>query len=302
MIDELLGRAELKERVAELETELEAAREERDRAENRLDSADRRRKEAVRKRQEAEEEINRLEDRIEQLEDQVDRLRGEEADLDYRGTERLRGAATERILDRLASVAAPPDDALTAVVDGSIPEAVTEAFGDRSTLVGRASPCIAVADADGLVSAALSPPVVPEPSVTWSDRFELDRSWFLPTGSFAVALVRSDLFALGEYRGDERVAVRGFESDVHGEHSKGGFSQARFERRRDEQVAAHLDRCHDALADRNAERLYLVGDAAAIDELDVDAAATAAVGATGKPKEALEDAVREFWTTTLYRI
>jgi len=82
------------------------------------------------------------------------------------------------------------------------------------------------------VSAALTPPIEPAPFDRWSDRFRLDESWFRPTGRFAFALVRSDTFALGVYEGDERVAFEGFTSDVKEAHSKGGFSQGRFERRR----------------------------------------------------------------------
>jgi len=84
------------------------------------------------------------------------------------------------------------------------------------------------------VSAALTPPIEPAPFDRWSDRFRLDESWFRPTGRFAFALVRSDTFALGVYEGDERVAFEGFTSDVKEAHSKGGFSQGRFERRRED--------------------------------------------------------------------
>jgi len=88
----------------------------------------------------------------------------------------------------------------------------------------------------------------PDVDAAWRDRFALEREWFLPTGRHAVALVRTDLFALGVYEDDERVDYRGFESDVKGSHSKGGFSQARFERIRDGQIDDHLERCRDALS------------------------------------------------------
>jgi len=208
------------------------------------------------------------------------------------------------VLDRLESVAAPPEGALTAAVsDGSdLPEPVREAFGERAALVSRAAPCVAVADDAGLVSAALRPPVQPPDGHGWGPEFDLDRERFVPTGSHAVALLRADVFAVGEYAGTERVAFEGFESDVQASHSKGGFSQARFERLRDEQVERHLEQCREALADVSADRLYLVGDEAALEAFDVDADARAAVDATGDPEAALADAVRSFWTTRLFAI
>jgi peptide subunit release factor 1 (eRF1) len=314
MLDELLGRAELKERIAELESE-------KRHLERRAEAEEERRAEAATARQAAEERVNRLEDRITELEDRVERTEGDDADLDFRGidgprpsaressspgVETLRGDRLRGVLDRLDSVATDPEGALTAMIgeSGDLPDPVQEAFGDHSSLVGRAAPCIAVTDDAGLVSAALTPPVAPDPFVEWSDGFGLDREWFLPTGDFALALVRSDLFALGTYEGDERTDFEGFESDVKGDHSKGGFSQGRFERRRDAQIDEHLEQCEAAIEDAVAEveRVFVVGERTLLGEFDEYADATRAVDATGEPEEALADASRRFWTTRLYRI
>ncbi|WP_158055748.1 Vms1/Ankzf1 family peptidyl-tRNA hydrolase [Halorussus halophilus] len=299
MLDALLGRAELKERI-------EALQEEKRHLERQLDAEQERRSEAATARQEAEQRVNRLEDRIAELEDRVERHERDESDLDFRGVETVRGDRLAAILNRLDSVETGPEGALTTMVDaeGGVPDEVTKAFGDHSPLVGRAAPCVALADDAGLVSAALVPRVAPDPFVSWSDGFELDRSWFLPTGTSALALVRSDLFALGVYDGAEREQFEGFESDVKGDHSKGGFSQGRFERRRDAQIEEHLEKCEDAIAEvtDEVERLFVVGEGTLLGEFEDDALVTKSVDATGKPKDALEDAFREFWTTRLYRI
>lgn len=299
MLDELLGRAELKERVADLE-------EEKRHLERHVEAEEERRAEAVTARQEAEEKVNRLEDRIEELEDRLERSESGTADLEYRGVETVRGDRLAEVFDRLESVETGPEGALTAMVGSGrdLPEAVEAAFGDHAPLVGRAAPCLAVTDDAGLVSAALVPPVAPDPFVEWDDGFEIDRSWFLPTGRFALALVRSDLFALGVYEDGERREFEGFESDVKGDHSKGGFSQGRFERRRDAQIDEHLEQCEAAIEDARAdvERLAVVGQGTLLGEFEADADATRPVDATGAPETALDDAFRTFWTTRLYRI
>jgi peptide subunit release factor 1 (eRF1) len=300
MFDSLFGPS--KERVAELESELEAVREERDSLADRLEAESERRSAAVSARQEVEERANRLEDRIAQLEGELERVEEDSAGPSFRGQETIRGGRTAAVLDRLDSVDAGEEGALTAVLDDDVPLAVREAFGDRSGLIERAAPCVVVTDDAGLVSAALSPPVLPETGVTWARGFDLDREQFLPAGEFALALVRADLFAIGEYDGRDRVDFAGFESEVKGDHSKGGYSQGRFERRRDDQIEEHLDRCREAIEDRAAERLFVVGDRAAIAEFADAATATATVDASGDPKEALESAFRDFWTTRLYRI
>jgi peptide subunit release factor 1 (eRF1) len=203
------------------------------------------------------------------------------------------------VLYRLDSVEAPGEGALTAMVIGDVPLAVREAFGERTMLVERAAPCVVLTDDEGLVAAALEPPIPPEPFLEWADGFRLDRSWFEPTGEHAVVLVRSDLFAYGAYDGPDRVDFEGFSSDVKGQHSKGGFSQARFERRRDAQIDDHLDRCTAVLDERDPERLIVVGEGTLLGEFEERTVATAAVDATGDPEPALEHAVEAFWTTRL---
>ncbi|PSQ16943.1 hypothetical protein BRD00_09175 [Halobacteriales archaeon QS_8_69_26] len=304
MLDRLLGRAGLKERIAELEAELAEAREEVDRLEDRLDAEAGRRSAAQSGRQEAERRANRLEDRVAGLEGEIEHLRDPGTDLEFRDTATLSGDRTRAVLDRLASVEAGPEGALTAAVEDDLPAEVEDTFGRRARLVAEAAPCVAVTDDTGLVSAALSGPVRPDPFVAWGEGFDLDRSNYLPTGSFTLALVRADLFALGTYEGDERVDYRGFDSPVGGDHSKGGFSQARFERLRDEQVEAHLDRCREALDDRAVDPLYLVGDRGTVEALadEYDPAATDAVDATGDPEDALATAFRSFWASKLYLI
>jgi hypothetical protein len=313
MLDSLLGRAELKARIEELE-------EEKRHLERRLDAESDRRADAVTARQDAEERVNRLEDRVADLEGRLDGADAtDDATLAPRGTEALRGDRLDEVLARLGSFATGPEGALTAMVgegadsekrrplDGGsagespsgVPDAVADALGARSALVDRAAPCLVCADDAGLVSVALDPPLAPEPFAEWGEGFRLDADWFHPTDGLTVALVRSDLFAVGRYADGTLGDVATVETDVKGRHSKGGFSQARFERRRDEQVARHLDDCRAVLDDRDPDRLVLLGEGTVLDDLEYDALATATVDASGDPEGALSDAVGDFFTTRL---
>ncbi|QDX40703.1 Vms1/Ankzf1 family peptidyl-tRNA hydrolase [Salarchaeum sp. JOR-1] len=292
MLDRLLGRAHLKKRIEELEDDVESLQAQ-------LDAESERRRDAVAAKQEAEEEVNRLEDRIEELRDRAERAETVEEELDFRGDADVFGERLDRLLTRLETVDAPGEGALTAMVDDRVPASVSDAFGERAALVERASPCLAVRDADGVVSATLRPPVAPDEFDAWSDGFEVEREWFEPTGEFALAVVRADLFALGTYDGRERVDFEGFESDVKGKHSKGGFSQGRFERRRDEQVAEHLEKCENALDALDSDTLYVVGERTLLPEFESDADETASSDATGDPEDALSEAFRDFWTVRL---
>jgi peptide subunit release factor 1 (eRF1) len=294
MLDDLLGRTELKERIEELQ-------EEKRHLERQLEAEKERRAEAVTDRQAAERTVNRLEDRVEELEDRVDRLQSTDSEVAFRSKTDLSGSRLDEILSRLESFETQREGVLTAYVpDGhDLPDQIREAFGSRSLLVSRAAPCLAVADDASLLGACLSVPVPPEPFVEWGASVRLDRSWFRPSGSYTLALVRSDLFAMGTYEDDERTAFHGFDSELKSQHSKGGFSQARFERLRDEQIEDHLQRCRAAIEERTADPLYVVGERSLVPQLSDVAAVTGTVDATGDPEAALGDAFEEFWTVRM---
>jgi len=294
MLDDLLGRTALKERIEELEEQNHHLTQERDaEAERRAD--------AVTERQRAEERVNRLEDKLTELKDRVDRLQSGDADPTYHTERQHRGERLAELLDRLDAIRTEPEGLLTAyVADGhDLPDPVREAFGDRTPLVSRAAPCLAVTDDFGLLGACLSVPNAPEPFVEWGDSARLDRGWFQPTGAYTLALVRSDLFAMGVYEERDRTAFHGFDSDLTSQHSKGGFSQSRFERLRDEQIADHIERCRAALDERPDAPLYLVGERTVLDEFEDVADVTTAVSATGDPEDALATAFDAFWTVRL---
>lgn len=293
MLDDLLGRRELKERIADLE-------EERDRLAERLDAENERRREAVSQRQEAEERINQLEDRIAGLEGELEQRQDDEQTQSFERVETIGQHRVQSVIDRLSSVRTDSESALSTAMKDTVPEDVRTAFGDRWPLIERALPCVGFRDDVGLVRAILAPPRVPEPFVTWDDRFTIEQDWFRATGPGQFALVRADLFALGRFEDGTLRYERGFESDVMGQHSKGGYSQARFERRRKEQIAEHVDRCRAVLEERPDHPLILVGDGRIVSRLDDRAVETGRVDASGSPKTALESAFRDFWTTRLY--
>jgi peptide subunit release factor 1 (eRF1) len=291
MLDDLLGRTALKERIEDLEAD-------RNSLEQQLAAEQERRADAVTEKQEAQRRANRLEDRITQLEDRIDQLESDETSVAVRHEDRLSGRRLDAVLDRLESFETGPQGAFTAFLDAGrdLPADVREAFGDRTTLVSRATPCLAMTDDASIVSVCLRPPVAPKQFAVWEDAFRIDREWFQPRGEYTLALVRSDLFAMGTYRGTERTAFHGFDSDLKSQHSKGGFSQARFERLRDEQIDDHLERCQEALDERETDRLYVVGERTVLGEFMHLADETATVDATGDPEDALRSAWEDFWS------
>ena len=299
MIDRLLGRAELKERIEELS-------EEKRHLERRAAAEEERRSDAVADRQRAEERVNELEHRVESLEERLSRTEETEASVEFRRVSDRRGSEVTDALDRFRAVeSADPEGLLTAFVPDAdaVPTTVADWFGDRTALVRRAAPAVVLADDTGAVSAAVTPPIEPEPFDRWGTRFRLDDAWFRPTGRFAFAVVRSDTFALGTYEGAERVAFEGFTTDVKSAHSKGGFSQGRFERRREGQIDDHLDRVNDALdAVDDIDRTIAVGERSVLGRVRDRVDITDVSDATGTPESALADAFHDFWRVRIHAV
>ena len=302
MLDELLGRAELKARIEELE-------EENHHLQRQLDAESERRADAVSDKQAAEKQINQLEDRIAELEDRVERSQqATERSRDPRRTTELRGDRLEAVLTRLESFSTGPEGAFSAVVtdDSELPAAVTSVAGESTTVLRQAAPTIYYTDDADLVAVALRPPILPEPFTTWDDTFQITHEWFQPTGRLVFGVVRADLCAVGVYEGTNRESFEGFESDVKSDHGKGGFSQSRFERIRDEQIAEHLDDTRELLTEviesETPDRVILTGETGVLNELSELADHTASTDAGGKPAAALEHAFRDFWTTRLVAI
>lgn len=295
MLDELLGRAALREEIASCEEEIE-------RLEAQLAAAEERRKEAVRDRQAADERINRLEDRIADLEGQVENSASGEWAPRFRGRTEVSRRRVGGLVERLRGLEFGAEDAYTAMVTETVPETVREEFGAHSALVDRAKPCLVLTDSFGICSVAVRPPRPPSAFESWDDGFQLDDAWFVPRGEFGFALIRSDVFRYAEYMDESQTFRESFDSDVRGQHSKGGFSQARFERRRDEQIDAHLEEAQSVLRERDPSELIVVGDPAVIDSFSEVADVVASVDATSNTEEPLEAAFESFWTTTLYQV
>ena len=133
----------------------------------------------------------------------------------------------------------------------------------------------------------------------WGGGYRDEREGCGARGRDWVAVVRVGLLAMGSYDGEEQTAFHGFDSALKSQHSKGGFSQARFERLRDEQISNHVERCLAALDERETDRLFVVGERSVLGEFMHRADESATVDATGDPEEALADAWREFWSLQL---
>ena len=260
MFDDVLGKTELKERIEELEEEVDSL-------EQRLEAEERRRKNAVTEKQEAHERANRMESKVQELEDRLERAEEDEQDASFRVAKTVRGYVLSDVLELLES-AQSGDDALT-TVSVAPDDRVPDEFGTETTAalqrVESKTGFVAFGDDTGIVRAALVPPLeVEETRVEHGSRFALDRDLFELPETHAVAVVRSDEYAGGVYSDGERVAYTSLSSEVKSKHSKGGYSQGRFERARDEEVKKHVreaaEEFETMLTKHDFKHVFVAGD------------------------------------------
>lgn len=301
MLDDLLGRTELKNHIQELESKVESL-------EERLEAENRRRKEAVTEKQRADRRVNKLESKIDELEGRLERKQVER-DHGFRGVEEVGGDRLDQVLGLLESVEGgreslttayvAPGDAVDLDLDGRV-EALLRRV-DSGT--GKA----VYLDDWGVVRVCLVPPLPVESSRVLHDEcFRVDRSLYGPMGVHAVAAVRSDTYAGGVFDGDGRTAISSVSSNVKGGHSKGGWSQSRYERRREEQVDRHVkesvESFREMIADYDLEVVAVVGEDSVVERFAdmVGADVTRSLDARGKDESLLEDAYGKLWAARLY--
>ncbi|MDZ7687817.1 MAG: Vms1/Ankzf1 family peptidyl-tRNA hydrolase [Halobacteriales archaeon] len=260
MLDDVLGKTELKERIKELEEELNGL-------EDRLESEERKRKTEAREKQEAYERANKMESKVQELEDRLERAGEDEEDASFRVARTVRGTTLSNSLDFLESARSGEDGLTTMHVASG--DRVPDEFETETTAalqrVESKTGFVAFGDDAGLLRVALVPPLaVEETRVEHGPRFALDRSLFELPEPHAVAVIRSDEYAGGVYSGGERLAFSSRSSEVKSQHSKGGYSQGRFERARDEEVKKHVRESADefdaTLAGHDVKHVFVAGE------------------------------------------
>ncbi|MDY6770628.1 MAG: Vms1/Ankzf1 family peptidyl-tRNA hydrolase [Candidatus Nanohaloarchaea archaeon] len=257
---DLFGRKELKQRIEELEEELEereaSFQEERQRLQERLESKSEQAREAAAAKQEAEQKVNRLQDRVRSLKD---RLESSTADSEKHQDEKTLTLAQARELTaNLERLTYNSSKAFTGYARPE--ESPTSSSNGDITVID-----------PYLISHALLPPVpIKETAAYQADGFALERLQeimsarygliHLSAGGSGVAIVED-----GEV--EDSIIV---DADVKAQHKKGGYSQSRFERRRDEQIQEHLDTLMDAageLLDSGFAQLFAAGNATMIETM-----------------------------------
>ncbi len=248
-----------RERIEDLEDRIEELEEERDSLRKRFEAEKDRRSELSRKKQEAEEQLNRMKDRLESLKAESE----EEEPTDTAVFSSVEFDKVLGMLDKLESVESGEKDMLTVFSPGEVGE-VEDFKGlknavdqEQMELLQRQASFVAFLDSS-LFNLVLRTRPFFEPGWVLDTGFSVEpildfihreKTWVL------VSAGETRIFRESAGETEELEAIR---NRVDHGHSKGGYSQGRFERKREEQVEEHLQEVGELL--REYDNVYLLGE------------------------------------------
>ncbi|MBC5793397.1 MAG: hypothetical protein H8Z69_05180 [Nanohaloarchaea archaeon] len=249
---------ELEERIEELEQKLEEEKQDKESWRNRFKAEEERRKELSRKKQEAEEELNRLKDKQDkdnEVEEEEEEWDGTFENLDYNSARRL--------LEKLSTIESGGGELVSIYSPGkledhrdlrSIKNSITK--NQYSRIQGE-NGFVAFIDEE-LGSFILKvAPFYPE-KFSIEEKFDVEpiMEFFKRKKYFTLVSAGETYIYTEKGGGFEEVEV--LKSRIDREHGKGGFSQGRFEKKREEQIESHLNEIRQVLEGLEGE-VYLRG-------------------------------------------
>jgi peptide subunit release factor 1 (eRF1) len=271
-IGKISGKEELEREVDRLSAQIVKLELDLRGAKNQLEKKEALARQAVADRQETEGLLNQERIRTQTLSHELEAVRAEsQGKLKFRGIENLSLQAVQAYISKLESFHAPADDLLTVYLprgsslSGLLSEKVLDRVEEETrTLLDRLEPetgLVLFYDLHRMVCEVIVPPV-PITSPAWQigHIFEvslLEESLSKDYGILVLVLHAGESF-IG-FAPDARVfdTEEFIRSSVKEKHSKGGFSQRRFERLREEDIAHDMNRVVEAL-DRVLEENKLI--------------------------------------------
>lgn len=262
-------RDKLKQKVEELEKKVNALKEESESYQNRYKAEKERRSKLSSEKQEAEEELNRLKDKLRSL--QESKKSQETEDKHLLKSKQASFGEVMNIISKLGSVESPDKDFVT-VYNGKEADELEDTKGlyssvtdDQKEVINRRDKCVLFFDQNLFeIGLKIRPFFYSE--------------WFLRTGfetrmlkdfiekEKVWVLVKAGKTVIYREAGGEVEKINEVKGRVDRKHSKGGFSQGRFERKREEQIDQHLDEVSEKISE--FEEVYLLGEKGLCKELE----------------------------------
>lgn len=256
---------EMKKKIEELEQKIEDLEEEKNKFKNQYEAEQERRSELATKKQKAEEKLNRLKNKYQDLKNKYDADNEEETDEEERKSvsKQLDFREGFNFLKKMESITSPEQDLVTVYSPTDVEDAEdfrglkSSVSKNRFQLLQDEDAFIAFLDEEAFDFKLKTRPFFRS---DWfnSENFLVGRAIsFIEKEKIWVQVAAGETKIFKEQSG-EFEQIDTVKSRVDRDHSKGGFSQGRFERKRDEQIDKHLDQVTEVL--EMYDEVYLLGE------------------------------------------
>ena len=250
----------IKERKNKLEEELKEVKEQRDRYQEQFKSEKERRSKLSAQKQEAEEELNKLQDKLETANLSENTQETEEIQVK---DIKLGVEQTKNILDKLSTISSPKKDLVTVYSTGAA-EDLKDVKGFKNTLSSQKISQITSERTQIFFTDEKAFDITLRTRPFFTDSWSLDNSFnvekinkFIQEEKHWALVSAGETTILSEKTGNTE-KIDEVNTRVENKQKKGGYSQDRFERKRQEQIQQHKDKVKEKL--ENLTNLKLLGN------------------------------------------
>ncbi|MCK4938591.1 MAG: hypothetical protein KAR85_08310 [Methanosarcinales archaeon] len=326
MLDNLRGKKVLQERIQALEAQIEMLKSEKQSLIARQASKDETARKAVSQKQIVEEKLNTARIKITTLEHEISTLRKDAAGkMTFRNISSISRKSLDNYIFQISSVRTRDSNLVTVYLrpgdllsnlDGSN-ELLARLGSKKAAIIDKINSSTTVAvfyDTNGIVMEVVAL-YLPVDISSWQldDKFQTKpiNNMMEKKVNLCIIIAHAGESFIGFTSSPESFEVQKIiRSSVKGKHTKGGWSQRRFERLRDEDVQHHAEKVSDALkvliqeVDDRIDFVMAGGDSRLMHEIlkDIDNPMIDKKFDVSVDKNNIKEILREVWSSTRYEL
>lgn len=251
--------SELEEEIEEKEKQIDNLEEDIESLEAQLESSEDKRRELARKKQEAEEKLNRLQDKLESEKEET-----EQNEKKKTGFRRLGFQEAENLIEKIGSVEG--EDLVTIYSHGRLEN---DKLVEKKLIeeVAGYDDFVLFTD-NGFFDYLLRTRLFYNEEAETSQNFNIKQlEEFIQKEKIWVTVSAGESHLYKEQNG-KLEKLEDLKTRIESQHGKGGFSQGRFERKRDQQIDEFSELVEDKVNDLESDNIYLVGERRICKEID----------------------------------
>jgi|GEM_PF-479613 len=243
MFGNLFG-SEKEDKIKELKSEIEEKKKRIENIEKNLEKEKKRAKEAITEKQKADKNLKKLENKLESLKDKVQRIQNEKDEVEsLKQVKNLPRKKYSSFLSMMSTVELENEGLKTQYVTDK-EKIESETAKTKLKNIDSKTGFVYLNDELGVFNCVLIPPLPIENSNHLGNKFKLKPLKKQLSNDLIMKFIdfHAGKSVIGSLKKGKFENFKSVKSNIKNQHSKGGFSQGRFERNRKKQIEEHIDK------------------------------------------------------------